>query len=171
MLTGPPVHRSVRSSRMLMEVIGFLKEVPMFRGLPEEGLKRIVGLSREEGYRSGAVIFREGDPGETFYIIVEGTVRISKFVPGAGEEAMAFLEKSEYFGEMSLIDDHPRSAMAIAHTDCRLLVIDKIGFWDLLSSDRELASQILRDFCRVLSRRLRETSDRLVTIFSIARAF
>jgi len=154
-----------------MEIIGFLKEVPMFRGLPEEGLDRLVGLSRKEEYRSGEVIFREGDVGEALYIVLEGTVRISKFVPGAGEEAMAFLEKSEYFGEMALIDDHPRSATAIAYTDCRLLAIGKIGFWDLLSSDRELAYQVLRDFCRVLSLRLRETSDRLVTVFSITRAF
>lgn len=136
-----------------------------------EGLERLVSVSRVEEYSSGEVIFQEGDPGEALYIVMAGTVRISKFIPGAGEEAMAFLERGEYFGEMALIDDHPRSATAIAHTDCRLLSIGKSDFWELLGSDRDLASQVLWDFCRVLSRRLRETSDRLVTVFSIARVF
>ncbi len=154
-----------------MRVIGFLRETPLFQGLSEKDLERLAGISRVEEYPSGEVIFREEDPGGALYIVIEGVVRISKFVPGAGEEAMAFLEKGEYFGEMALIDDHPRSATAIAHTGCRLLRIGKGDFRDFLSSDYEIACRVLQDFCRVLSRRLRETSDRLVTVFSIARAF
>lgn len=84
---------------------------------------------------------------------------------------MAFIEKGECFGEMALIDDHPRSATAIAHSDCQLLAIDKGGFRDLLRFDCELASKVLWDFCRTLSLRLRETSDRFVTVFAIAKIF
>lgn len=117
------------------------------------------------------MIFREGDLGEALYVVIDGAVRVSKFVPGAGEEAMAFMERGDCFGEMSLIDNRPRSATAIAHTDCLLLAIGREEFLDLLRSDRELAWAVLWGLCRILSLRLRETSDRFVTVFAIARAF
>ncbi|MFN3476629.1 MAG: cyclic nucleotide-binding domain-containing protein [Candidatus Methylomirabilales bacterium] len=154
-----------------MEVVEFLKRVQLFEGLSEEALRRIASLGREQRYPSASVIFREGDPGEAFYVVIDGAVRVSKFVPGAGEEAMAFMEKGDCFGEMSLIDNRPRSATAIAHADCWLLAIGREEFLDLLRSDRELAWVILWGLCRILSLRLRETSDRFVTVFAIARAF
>jgi CRP-like cAMP-binding protein len=69
---------------------------------------------------------------------------------------------------MALLDEAPRSATAIAHTDCRLLVIRKTVFLDLLT-DEVLARQLLLVFCRTLSYRLRETTDRIVTLFAFAR--
>lgn len=68
-----------------------LGAVPFFRALTPEELDRIITLGRLVPYAKGAVLFREGDPGEALYIVVDGSVRISKVVPGAQEEAMAFL--------------------------------------------------------------------------------
>ena len=61
------------------------------------------------------MIFREGEKGNEMYVVLEGRVMISKYIPGAGEEALAFLERGGYFGEMALIDNEPRSADAKAH--------------------------------------------------------
>jgi len=72
-------------------------------------------LSRERRYAPNQIIFREGEGGEEMFILLEGRVMISKYIPGAGEEALAFLERGSYFGEMALIDNEPRSADAKAH--------------------------------------------------------
>ena len=64
-------------------------------------------LSKEKKFDKGDVIFREGDPGDQMYIVLDGRIMISKFVPGAGEEALAFLDRGDFFGEMALIDGKP----------------------------------------------------------------
>src|SRR6187431_962498 len=90
-----------------------LSQIDLFSGLPLGHLRRVVDIGVEEQYRNGATIFSEGEPGDKFYLIVEGAVRISRIVPGMGEEALAVLRPGNYFGEMSLIDDAPRSATAM----------------------------------------------------------
>jgi len=92
-----------------------LTQIDLFSGLPAGHLRRIVDIGLEEQYRSNATVFSEGEPGDKFYLIVEGAVRISRIVPGMGEEALAVLRPFAYFGEMSLIDDAPRSATAVCH--------------------------------------------------------
>ena len=74
------------------------------------------------------------------FIIAEGKVRISKMVPGIGEEALAILEKGQYFGEMSLIEDGPRSADAIAHSrTCKLYELSRDKLDQVMFTDKELA--------------------------------
>ena len=75
----------------------------------------LTSLSRERKLKGGQIVFHEGDPGDAMYVVLEGRILISKFIPGAGEEALAFLERGDYFGEMALIDRAPRSAQARAH--------------------------------------------------------
>ena len=90
-----------------------LAAIDMFSGLPAVHLRRVVDIGLEEQYRTSATIFAEGSPGDKLYLIVDGAVRISRMVPGMGEEALAVLRTGMYFGEMSLIDDAPRSATAV----------------------------------------------------------
>lgn len=148
-----------------------LGAVPFFRELTPEELDRIIALGRLVTYPKDALLFTEGDPGEALYIVVDGSVRISKVVPGAKEEAMAFMERGGCFGEMALFDEFPRSATAIAHEECRVLFIEKEAFLELLRSDPVIARKTLWAFCRTLSVRLRETTDRIVALFAIARPF
>jgi CRP-like cAMP-binding protein len=88
-------------------------------------------------------------------------VRISRNLSGVGEEALAILGAGEAFGEMSLIDDTPRSADAHVHETCRLLVITREAFEDLLFIHKDLAFEILWNFVKILSQRLRETNDKM----------
>jgi CRP/FNR family cyclic AMP-dependent transcriptional regulator len=97
-------------------------------------------------------------------------VRISRQGPGMGEEALAILRASDYFGEMALIDDFPRSADAIAHESCKLLVLTKERVADLLFVDRDLAYDLLWSFVRTLSARLRETNDKM-TFLAVSSRF
>jgi CRP/FNR family transcriptional regulator, cyclic AMP receptor protein len=138
-----------------------LAQIDIFDGLPAPHLRRVVEIGVEEQYKASATIFSEGDAGDSFYLILEGAVRISRIVPGMGEEALAVLRPGAYFGEMSLIDEAPRSAAAICHERCRLFVLNRRDLEDLLFVDRDLAYELLWNFVRTLSRRLRATNDKM----------
>lgn len=127
-------------------------------------------LSREKRFRPGTGIFREGDPGDAMYVVLEGRVRISKQIPGVGEEALAILERGDYFGEMALIDRQPRSADAKAHDPdgAVVLAIPKDVVDNLLDIRKVSAVGLLRLLCRLVSKRLREVDEKLVTWYILA---
>jgi CRP-like cAMP-binding protein len=138
-----------------------LARVPFFDGLTREAMGLIAHATEEEAHATGTKIFQYGDPGDKLFIILEGKVRISREVAGMGEEALAVLGAGEVFGEMSLLDESPRSADARVHERCRLLVITKEAFDDLLFLHKDLAYEVLWNCVRILSSRLRETNEKL----------
>lgn len=144
--------------KSLHEIIA---QIDLFSGLPGGHLRRVVDIGVEETHRKNEKVFSEGDAGDRFYLILDGAIRISRFVPGMGEEALAVLRAGAYFGEMSLIDDAPRSATALAHETCRLFSVRRRDLEDLLFVDRDLAYELLWNFVRTLSRRLRATNDKM----------
>lgn len=146
-----------------------LAQIDLFSGLPTGHLRRVVDIGVEEQYRSSATIFSEGEPGDKFYMVLEGAVRISRIVPGMGEEALAVLRPGNYFGEMSLIDDAPRSATAMCHEKCRLFVVNRRDLEDLLFVDRDLAYELLWNWVRTLSRRLRATNDKMTFLATTSK--
>jgi CRP/FNR family cyclic AMP-dependent transcriptional regulator len=143
------------------QAVEMLAKVNLFSGLQASHLRRIASLGLEEVHPYNGLIFSEGTQGDKVYLILSGAVRISRTVPGMGEEALAVLRPGTYFGEMALIDDFPRSADARAHEECRLFVIRKEDLADLLFVDRDLAYDLLWSFVRTLSGRLRETNDKM----------
>lgn len=155
---------------MTTNIAAALGKIQLFDGIREAGLERIASICSEETYRLGDVVFREGDVGDKLYLILDGKIRISREVSGMGEEALAVLGPGAAFGEMSLIDDFPRSADARVHERCRLLVLTKEALEDLLFLDKDLAYEILMNFVRILSARLRETNDKM-TFLSVTGKF
>lgn len=146
-----------------------LAQVDIFAGLGPQVLRRVAGIGVEEQYKTGAQVFGEGEPGDKFYLILDGAVRISRYVPGMGEEALAVVRAGNYFGEMSLIDDSPRSATVVCHERCRLFVIHRRDLEDLLFVDRDLAYELLWNFVRTLSRRLRATNDKMTFLATTSK--
>lgn len=146
-----------------------LAQIDVFAGLPAMHLRRVVDIGLEESHKSGATVFAEGEAGDKFYLILEGAIRISRIVPGMGEEALAVLRPGAYFGEMSLIDDAPRSATAVTHETCRLFVVQRRDLEDLLFVDRDLAYELLWNFVRTLSRRLRATNDKMTFLATTSK--
>jgi CRP/FNR family transcriptional regulator, cyclic AMP receptor protein len=147
-----------------------LARVPFFSGLTLRALSLIAEVTAEESHALGTRIFQYGDAGDKLFVILEGKVRISREVAGMGEEALAVLGPGEVFGEMALLDESLRSADALAHSRCRLLVIKKDDFDDLLFFHKDLAYEVLWSSVRVLSARLRETNDKL-TFLSTSNRF
>ncbi len=152
------------------QAIELLSKIGLFSTLQPNYLRRLATLGLEESYAAGALIFKEGAVGDKVYLIISGAVRISRTVPGMGEEALAVLRAGNHFGEMALIDDFPRSADARAHEDCRLFVVRKEDLEDLLFVDRDLAYDLLWSFVRTLSGRLRETNDKM-TFMAVTSKF
>ena len=119
-------------------------------------------LSKEERYEGGQAIFHEGEPGESMYVVLDGKVRISKNIPGAGEEALSFLERGAFFGEMALIEQQARSATAVAHAgDAIVLRIPCDVLRGLLDIKKVSSTRLLRLLCEILARRLNELDDKL----------
>jgi CRP/FNR family cyclic AMP-dependent transcriptional regulator len=146
-----------------------LAKVPFFDGLTREALSLIAQVTSEEAHAQGTRIFQYGDPGDKLFVILEGKVRISREVSGMGEEALAVLGAGQIFGEMALLDEAPRSADARAHERCRLLVIQKDAFDDLLFMHKDLAYEVLWACVRIMSARLRETNDKLTFLSTSGR--
>jgi len=148
--------------------VEILRKVALFEGMTSAQLRKLAAALVEVKHPIGTHIFREGDPGTSMFIISEGKVRISKIVPGIGEEALAILERGQYFGEMSLIEDGPRSAEAIAHSTCTLYELSREKLDEVMFTDKELAYVLLWTFVRTLSGRLRETNDKIRSFFALS---
>jgi CRP/FNR family cyclic AMP-dependent transcriptional regulator len=142
-------------------MVEILEQIDLFTGLGRDHLTRVADIGQNEKTKTGKMVFDEGDAGDKFYIVLEGAVRISRVVPGMGEEALAVLRPGAYFGEMSLIDSSPRSATAFAHESLKCFVISRTDLEDLLFVDRDLAYEVLWNFVRTLSSRLRATNDKM----------
>ncbi|MCI0573547.1 MAG: cyclic nucleotide-binding domain-containing protein [Myxococcaceae bacterium] len=146
-----------------------LRQVALFQGLTQGQLLKVAASAEVRSHPAGAHVFREGAPGDEMYVVAEGQVRISKQVPGVGEEALAILERGQFFGEMALIEDGVRSADAIAHTACTLWAFPRARLDQLMFTDKDLAYVLLWALLRTLSERLRETNDKLKAFFAFSR--
>ena len=130
----------------------------------------LASLSREETFLAGEAIFREGEAGEKMYVVADGTVMISKTIPGVGEEALAFLERGDYFGEMALIDHRPRSADARAHptSEVTVLALPRAVVEGLLNIEKLSSVRLLKILTSLAAKRTREIQEKLVGWFLLA---
>jgi len=110
-------------------------------------------------FPAGTVLFHEGDRGEEMFILQSGKVKISKKIRGV-EKTLATLEKGEFFGEMAILNDKPRSATAETIEDADMLVIDRKTCETLLRSNVEIAIR----FIKRLADRLRETNEQMESL-------
>ncbi len=133
------------------------------QGLSSKELTTLATFSKELRFESGAALFSEGDEGHEMYVVLEGKVLISKYIPGAGEEALAILERGDFFGEMSLIDGEPRSADARAHGGpLTVLALDQSTIQEMLVLDPQASLDFLKLLCRLVAKRLREIDEKVI---------
>ncbi|MBI4279525.1 MAG: cyclic nucleotide-binding domain-containing protein [Armatimonadetes bacterium] len=133
------------------EYLQFLKRVPLFTGLPEQDLERIAGTVKERQYAAGEEIVQQGRPGFSFFMILDGGVEVRR-----DGHVLRALEPGEFFGEIAVLDDAPRSATVVATRPTTCLAITRKDLVDILKAYPEIAVRMLG----VLARRLREWEDR-----------
>ncbi|HUB07653.1 MAG TPA: cyclic nucleotide-binding domain-containing protein, partial [Myxococcales bacterium] len=141
----------VSVSTLGLEKILLLEGVDIFAGCSVDDLSAIAGIARERRFAPGEAVYREGEPGEALYVIVEGSVRIEK----AGREVLT-LGAPETIGSVSLMDGAPRPTDAVAATQLRCLVLDRGDFLDLVADRPELLKGVFAG----LSSHLRKVLDR-----------
>src|SRR5260370_28624872 len=100
----------------MADVKELLRGVAIFKDLEDEEIQQIAEVCKPEDFVSGEYIFREGESGNRLYLLVEGEVRISRNVPGTGEEALAVLKPRASFGEMAVFDRSERATHDASHS-------------------------------------------------------
>lgn len=134
-----------------------LRSVPLFRALDDEAAEELCALLAMQEVKAGASLFHRGEPGESMYLIESGSVRISVKDTDGHDTTLAEMGRGEFFGEMSLLDGHARSADATASNDSRLAILPRADFRSFLRKNPDIALGILT----ALTHRLRRTDDLL----------
>ena len=137
-----------------------IRDLPLLARLPDEDLRALAACGRIRTYAAGSTIFREGDPGNSLHIVVQGSVRISVLSPTGEEVTLALLGPGESCGELSLVDGRPRSASAIASQATKTLVVTRNDFLRWLSERPSAALALLE----TLSLRMRRTDEALADL-------
>ena len=164
-----------------MEDEKLLKAIPILRDLDEEELRQVLKIAHPVQFPRGKVILKEGETGETMYIIAEGMVEVSKtLVMMRGREDLQDRDKvltklsaedHAIFGEVALFEKSKRTATVVALTDCRLLENSKSDFLGLAEENPRIGYKITRNIVQLLCSRLRKTDEdtiKLTTALSIA---
>jgi CRP-like cAMP-binding protein len=140
-----------------MSAVVVLQKVPLFSQLAQPELQRVVDVARERAYPKNSVILFEDDPGDALYVVAQGQVKVVLIGEDGREVILSVLGAGEFFGEMALIDDEPRSAHVIAMEDSALLVLRREDFQGILRQSPGIALALLRE----LSRRLRRVDEKV----------
>ena len=137
------------------EIDNVLLKIPVFQGLESRELRTIKRILYQREYKKDEVIFNQGDAGLGMYIIVKGTVEI---VCGPERHMLAELSEGDFFGELALLDDSPRSATAFSKPPCKILCFFKPELLDIINRNPKLGSKILFKLAWTISERLKITN-------------
>lgn len=136
-----------------------LKPLPLFKDLTAAELANVAPLFFEKSYVQNSTLFVEGMTGEILYVIKKGSVHITKKGANNQEIILATLKAGEFLGEMSLIDNRPRTATAKTAEESQLLVMTKKAFSALLEKHPDIALKILLVFLKIANERLRKANE------------
>lgn len=133
-------------------VIPMLQEVPLFSSLDKKALGRIANSATKRVFEEGEVITQEGEMGVTFYLILNGSVEVKR-----GKRVLAELGRKQFFGEMALFDNQPRSADVVATSETTCILLTSWDLMGVISANPKIAQRVIAE----LARRLRETNKSL----------
>src|SRR5258706_14296815 len=134
-----------------------LRNVPLFSMLSEHQLALLTSAVSRKGLPRGTTIIAAGDATESLYVVISGRLKVMISDDEGREVILAILGPNEFFGEMGLIDDHPRSASVVALEACELLNLSKRDFKRCLAENFEMAMTVMRG----LVTRLREADQKI----------
>jgi CRP/FNR family cyclic AMP-dependent transcriptional regulator len=134
-----------------------LKAVPLFSSFPEDQLRMLTAVVARRSASRGTTVLAAGDPTDSLYIVLSGRLKVQMSDSDGKEVILSILGPGEFFGEMGLIDDNPRSASVVAMEACELLSIAKRDFKNCLSENFEMAMAVMRG----LVKRLREADRKI----------
>lgn len=137
-----------------------LRTVPIFAEVPETDLEKLASLATRKRYPKDSVVFFENEAGDTLFMIAEGRVKVTILGDDGREIILSVLGQGEFFGDMALLDNEPRSATAIAAEDCELVSLSRADFEGVLSQN----PRIMLSLIKVLTARLRHANHQISTL-------
>ena len=148
------------------DIAAFLKMVDLFQDLDDSEMVSLIAKAVDQRHEDKAFIFKETDPGDAMFVVLDGTVKIVKLVTGNKFKTLVAMGVGEFFGEMALLDGQPRSASAVAHGTARVLRIGRDEFSALMSENPYLGLKVVIRLSRNLVERLRNTNNQVVEMAS-----
>jgi CRP-like cAMP-binding protein len=137
-----------------------LRTVPIFSELSEADIASLARLTSHRSCPKDTVVFFENEEGDSFFIIVDGRIKVTILGDDGREVILSVLGRGDFFGEMALLDNEPRSATAIAVEDTELLSLHRNDFQSVLSDNRSIMSALIR----ILTARLRRANHQISTL-------
>ncbi len=149
-----------------------LKQIAVLQNIDSDSRARLAAVLEDKNYSDGEVVFAEGDPGDSMYFIVQGRVRIEKRAQASNglPKTLAVLEPGDYFGEMALLDQKPRSGAAVATGAARILRLSKPSFDAIQRQSSAAAMSVLFGMIRTSSERIRRLSTHMVVYDEVGKA-
>jgi CRP/FNR family transcriptional regulator, cyclic AMP receptor protein len=148
------------SSRRRSDNIALLHKHPIFCALALAQIEQLVSIARPRRIARGVTLFAKGDPGTELFTVVSGTVKITVRSSDGREALIAMLHRGQIFGEIALLDGQPRTADAVAMTDCDLMVITRCDFLRIIHSEPKIVAKLIALLCarlRNMDARFEET--------------
>ncbi len=139
----------------------FLRSLTLCNGLKERELGYLLQSFHSRVYNEGEVLFLEGDIGRALFVVETGRVELSKINPDGKPQRIAELKKGDFFGEMALLEQMPRSASATALEKSKILLLYRSKLDEILYHHPKVGVSIMSHLARLLSARLRKTSEQL----------
>jgi CRP/FNR family transcriptional regulator, cyclic AMP receptor protein len=131
-----------------METIDILKNNELFKGLQESDIKVVAELTTKKIVQKNTIVISEGDTSSSMYLIKQGKVNVTLTNDEGKEMILSTLQQGDNFGELSLLDDDPRSANVIALEKCEFIVLHKSDFYQLLSQHPAIAISVIKYLCQ-----------------------
>lgn len=135
--------------------MSILKEIPLFQNLTDEQLDFLSNMTRRFTYKKDSIIINQGDSGNSLYVILRGELKVTALGSGGKQIILAFLGQGNFVGELSLLDDAPRSATVQATEDTETMQVTQEVFHSFVESFPETLLPMLR----MMSARLRELDE------------
>src|SRR5437764_11623696 len=152
-----PAKAQSASPPRVLDKLAPLRNHPLFREFPPAVIEHLGTYMTRRSVRRGATIFAKGDPGSGLMAVLWGSVKMSVPTSEGRETVLNIIKPGEIFGEIALLDGRPRTADAVAMSDCELMVIDRRDFIPFLRSEPDVALK----FIEILCARLRRTSEQV----------
>ncbi|MCG2725033.1 MAG: cyclic nucleotide-binding domain-containing protein [Elusimicrobia bacterium] len=148
-----------------------LKKVSIFKNFDDNRLKEFFKTFKQKKYNAGDIIFKEGSAGNTLLLLIEGEVIIEKKLDEDEKDfkQLALLSVGEFFGEMAVIDERPRTAQARACADAVLYELNHRDFFNFIREQPETGIPFLVEITKTVLRRLQNTSNELTMLFDLSK--
>ncbi len=160
----PVVPRAAKPPSRPVDKLAPLRNHPLFREFPPAVIEHLGTYMTRRSVRRGAMIFAKGDPGTGLMAVLWGSVKISVPTSDGHEAVLNIINPGQIFGEIALLDGRPRTADAVAMSDCELMVIDRRDFIPFLRREPDVALK----FIEILCARIRRTSEQVEDVMYVS---